>query len=347
MENKFDKLMDDLGVVLSKKIDSYVHCCRIATIYGITWNLITKKCTIAFKKLKRFKEYLLCAMKYRVMTAKALEYIGGMILHFSQLNKVAKIIAWNIIRLIHAYIRNGLFTKTDCIILPLYIIRDIKFWYVYSDFIKTVDIADILYTPSIAIYGSSDACNTGGGFIVGEMWSLYKFDKLHCNNWHINQKELHTVLTVINTFKHNLTGRKLILYVDNTTACFGIIKKWSSIPQIMIFIYELCLLLIKYKIMLWVNWISSHNNGISDALSRFNEKEFINILHLFNLNISNNGIHSDYYRTWKFNTNEPFNNKQDNIEYKNFIAFLKLHKNRRLQKGYPNYGLNFNLNNSI
>ncbi len=79
MEKCFDKLMDILGIELSKKIHSYVKCCRKATIYGIEWNLETKRCNIPLKKLNKFKNYLLIAMKYRIVTGRFLDYISGII----------------------------------------------------------------------------------------------------------------------------------------------------------------------------------------------------------------------------------------------------------------------------
>ncbi len=347
MQNRFDNLMRELGVEISRKVDSYVNCCQEATIYGIFWNLKVKKCSISAKKLKKFKTFLLYVMQYRVLTGKALEYIAGMILHLSQLNKLSKCLAWNIIRLIHNYIRNGIYKKTDCLILPLYIIRDLRFWFLYSDNIKTVDIADIIYTPSIAIYGSSDACDTGAGFIIGNNWSPYKFDKEHIKNWHINQKELHAVLTAIHTFKNELTGKKLIMYIDNSTACYGIINKWSSTPQIMFFIYELCLLMIEYKIVVFVNWISSNNNGPSDALSRGNNKEFWRIKNLYNLQLNNKPTPSRYYRNFRFINNNKYCEFKYVNEYDEFVQFLKLPYNTRIIKGYYNYARSFSLNNPL
>ncbi len=78
MENKFDNLLDVLGVDLSYKVHSYIHCCQEGKVYGIMWNLKTKMCWIPDKKLNKFKKFVLLSMKYRTITGAVLDYIAGM-----------------------------------------------------------------------------------------------------------------------------------------------------------------------------------------------------------------------------------------------------------------------------
>ncbi len=157
----------------------------------------------------------------------------------------------------------------------------------------------------------------------------------------------HAVLTVVNTFKDKLTGKKLVLYIDNSTAVASIRKKWSNSMQIMMFIYDLCILMIKYKCLIYVDWISSNSNGVSDALSRCNWDTFWNIVNLYQMTINPLPTTSLYYNNFRFINNDKYMENKFINEYNEFAQFLNLPFNTRLQKGYYNYDSHFNLNNVI
>ncbi len=266
MESDFDKLMETLGIEVSRKMHAYVHACTKATIYGVVWDLTTKQCHIPIKKLNKFREFLTIAISHRIVTGRFIDYIAGNILYFAQLNPLAKCSVWRLMKYITYNLRSEIYKTSDIFLLPLDIINDLKFWFKYTNLVSNIPIADIIYKPSITIYGSTDASNKYAGWIVGKKWSFYKFENTD-KKLHINQKEFHCVLSVLNTLKESLTGKKVHLYIDNSTTVNGIIKKWSKTYDIMKFIHELCLFMIEYKIHVYVDWISSASNVIADSLS--------------------------------------------------------------------------------
>ncbi len=250
---------------------------------------------------------------------------------------------------ITANLRKDNYNPSDLFFLPIDILRDLKFWFKYVDLVKEIPIANILSNPSMNIYGSTDASDNYGGWLIGKYWSIYKFDDTN-KHFHINQKELHTILSALYRLKHKLTGKKVHLYVDNKVAVSSIINKWSSKFNIMMFVYELCHLLIKYKIFVYVEWISSHSNTLSDALSRCKDEPkyydiFWNQIKLYNYQINSVPTKTIVFNDFQFLNKKLNNNLTIKDEYLNFINFMNLPPSLKINKTYPNYGNDFKLDN--
>ena len=321
LESLYDKLLNKLNVIISHK--KSIHCCQKAIIYGIEWNLIDKTANIPEEKLSSFLYAIDMIIKYRVISGSALERLCGKIMSYAQLNEYSKPLCFHMITYIYNNIRCGYYSKTDVFILPLSIIYDLMFWKEYIINIKTVPINYILKTPIINITGSSDACNNGAGFIVGDKFAFYKFNDNHLN-WHINQKEAHVILTLIETLKHQLTGQKIRLYVNNATIYGALRKKWSNKQGIMMFVYEICLRMIKYKIWLHIDWISSEMNELSDALSRYDFKRFDQISLQYNIHFNKTPLDVSYVNDFTIMPNKTNHYENDMVEYKSFINSLKM-----------------------
>ena len=193
-------------------------------------------------------------------------------MHWSQLRGASKSLLINTVIFLHKFVKTVPDYKKKWFKLTKPIVKDIKFWLSYSDLIKTVPMEDIIRTTSRQIIGSSDACDVGGGFVVGTHWSFYRFMDWHLNNWENAQKEAHAVLMIIRNLKHVLTGRKLILLIDNQTVYWAMKRHWSS-DMMMPFIYELSLLQMKYKIWIWFEWFPTQFN--------------LHLMHSLLLNVSN------------------------------------------------------------
>eukprot|EP01083_Nonionella_stella_P102493 291599_1 len=92
----------------------------------------------------------------------------------------------------------------------------------------------VVYAPSIMVSGSTDASNKGGGFMIGEHWGAYKFkdvlnsEGLNHRKMHINLQEAHAVIMLLSNFRSYLSGKKLLLYIDNTTVYYGMRNHWAK-----------------------------------------------------------------------------------------------------------------------
>lgn len=296
MFKTFDEICNLLNIKIST--DKNINCTQKAVVYGFEFDLKNKTVGIPDTKYKEMIDFIDAVIKYKKISGRALESLCGKIMHWSQLRKPAKALCYNMIGFIYQHIRDKYHHKLRWFTLPECIIQDLKFWRKYAALIKTVSMDSIIYKPKYSIYGSSDACDTGAGFVIGNKWGVYKFSQKHIK-WHINQKEAHAVLMLIYNQRNYLSGKRLTLYVDNTSLFFAMCKHWSSATQLMPFIYEISLLMIKYCIEIWFEWIPSKTNVMADALSRYDFNHFYKYTKLLNLEINKKPMPLFYYSSFK------------------------------------------------
>ena len=73
---------------------------------------------------------------------------------------------------------------------------------------------------------------------------------------------------LLHNLRKELTGKKLVLMVDNTSLFYSMAKHWGS-ELMMPCIYEMCYLMMEYKIQIWFEWMPTEANKLADSLSRF------------------------------------------------------------------------------
>ena len=300
MMKKFDELCQELNVIIS--VDKNINIAQEAELYGFQWNLKKKTVGIPNEKRENLKRFIELVIQYQIISGRALESLCGKIMHWSQLYKPAKPLCYNMLGFIYQNIRQDKNLKLRWFILPESVITDLKFWLRYIDILQEVKMARILYTPSIQINGSSDASNFGAGYCIGDMWSNYRFTHEHKNSLHINQKEAHAILTLIETLKYKLTGKRLVLFVDNTAVFYAMCNRWAG-PQLMPFVYETSIKMMEYKIDIWFEWIPTESNVLADTLSRFKTNEFWEWVNLYNIRLRPHKTPSKYIHNLSLNPN--------------------------------------------
>ena len=291
MTKIFDDLCKELNVKIS--VDKNITNADRFELYGFYFDLVLKTVSIPNEKFKRIVTALEEAIKFKWVTGRALESICGKLMHWSQLRGASKALLINTVKFIHKELRKTPRYKTKWFKLTDSVINDFKFWIAFSKLIRTVQMEDIIKSPSIELIGSSDASNFGGGFVVGDEWGYYRFTRTHRKQWEIAQKEAHAVLMIIRNMKHMITGRKLILLIDNQTLYWAMKRHWST-GIMMPFIYELSLLQMKYKTWIWFEWIPTQYNLLADALSRFNLESFWHYKEIYNYQIRPKPIRLSY-----------------------------------------------------
>ena len=291
MAKCFDDLCRELNVKISTNKNVDVQ--QRFELYGFFFDLELKTVSIPDEKHRKLTKFIEQAIKFRWMTRRAIETLCGQIMHWSQLRGASKALLINTVTFLHKQVKTLPGYKKKWFRLTTMIVKDLKFWLSYSQLLKTVPMEDIIKAPSYQIIGSSDACDIGGGFVVGTHWSYYKFIDRHINRWEIAQKEAHAVLMIINNLKHWLTGKKLILLIDNQTLFWAMKRHWAS-GMMMPFIYELSLLQMKYKIWIWFEWIPTQYNILSDALSRGNLNSFWHAVELHNYKVDKKPLRLKY-----------------------------------------------------
>ena len=297
MESKFDGLCKEVNVKISHEKD--VTATKKAVIYGFLFDLENQTVGIPEDKLIALRKFIQCTIDIGIITGRALEKLCGKIMHWSQLYKPAKSLCYNMITHLHKHIRIQKHYRTLCWILPDCIIKDLKFWLKYIELIREVPMKSIIREPSIQVIGSSDACDEGAGFCIQKHWSHYLFSEKH-RKLQIDEKEAHAVIMLLYNLREELTGKKLILFVDNAVLYWAMVRHWAG-ERMMPCIYEICHMMMEYNICVWFEWIPTDYNVLADTLSRQDVASFWEWIRLFHININPTPLQLDYVNDYVFN----------------------------------------------
>ncbi len=274
MTNNFDQMCSDLNVKISHEKDE--NWIQKGIVHGFGFDLASnpKLAFIPEHKFKELIDVLILCLTHRFVTGEALESICGKIMHWSQFRKYAKVLCYRMLAFIFRYIRKNKHLKSHIFYVFDELAIDMRFWLKYCWYLRIVTMESILYTPSITVIASSDACDTGAGFVIDSHWAYYdfsntpnKYGKIH-SEMSINYQEAHAVLMLVNNFRHTLSGRTCLIFVDNKSVLWSLIKNWSTSSALMEYIQEIVLHLCIFRIGLRVEFIPTEMNGYSDALSR-------------------------------------------------------------------------------
>lgn len=296
MQNTFDELCMELGVKISHKKD--INAAKTFVVYGFLFDLERRRVGIPKDKLDDLKRFMSLVIELKFITGRALEKLCGRIMHWALLSKPSKSLCYNSLYYILNKIREKKANK-KWFKLPEYLIKDLLFWLTVCDYIKEVNIESIIKNPRTDIYGSSDASNKGGGFVIGRWWNSYHFKGKHID-WHINQKEGHVVVTALYNLRRYLTGKRVVIYIDNATIYYAMCRHWASSAMLMEVIYDICAIMMKYRIEVWFEWIPTENNVLADTLSRFKMDEFWNHINDYDFDIFRNPIDITYLNDSSF-----------------------------------------------
>ena len=266
LERRFDLLLRHLRVQQSHHKRIRVRASGIA--YGWHWNLRTQRVSIPTEKLEDMKRHVLFVIYHRTMNVRMLKSLNGRIMHYSQISGLAKACLWHSTQVVCRILDQRGYSDDDIIHVPISIVRQWCFWYLLLPHISTAPIASLLTTPSVDVYGSSDASTTGAGYIVGPYWAHYLFPAGTCDGWHINHKELHVLLTMVRNLGLTYHGRYIHMYVDSQSVVGSFARRWSSSPHQMSLLWELLLTMHQYRMLLYLEWIPTYMNIAADHLSR-------------------------------------------------------------------------------
>jgi hypothetical protein len=109
---------------------------------------------------------------------------------------------------------------------------------------------------------------TGGGYCTAAgHWRLWGYSGAAARK-HITWKELHAVLAVVRDHGHRWVGCRVPIRCDNSSVVGAVRKKWTRSAAMDGTLQELYQLAGRYDLDLEITWISTHDNGAADALSR-------------------------------------------------------------------------------
>ena len=148
--------------------------------------------------------------------------------------------------------------------------QDLSWWLECISSHNGTAIVDVDWSVGDIIHVFSDASDFGSGAVCqGEWWSIvYTSESAFCREMSINWRELHAVVKAVATWAPHNPGARVIFHVDNSTACHILNKLYTPVNELMELVRHWCLVVEKYKLSTAVVYISTHDNGMADAISR-------------------------------------------------------------------------------
>ncbi len=302
----FDKLCDELNVQIS--VEKNEDGIQKGIVHEFGFNLANNPKTVHIpsNKMLDILNAILLLQKYRYADGIALEALSGKMMHYSQFRKQSKMLCFRLLRKIHERIRKNPRLRYKVFFVPDMIMRDLVFWTVYMSHMRNITMESILYMPSITITASTDASEDGGAYVIGRNYAGYRFSS-QPNEFGITHKgldidklEAHAVIMLLHNHRHDLTGRQVLLYVDNKCVLFSMYRNWSGSVELMEYIQEIVMIQCVYNIGIHIEYIPSEFNKLSDSLSRFNQKEFDHYVDVFDLEMNDQPDELEYYESLRY-----------------------------------------------
>ena len=334
IEEMLDHTFEELGVQVSKT--KSIPATQGVRCHGVWFNLDFEdnpgeQQTVEIPKTKydQFIEFLTIAIEHRLITIKAAESLCGKIMHYSLMKPVMKVMCWSMVHFLYQFCKNNRRDPKRVIILPMRIVRALQFVKSVGEYLRRATFNEVLGITPITISAASDACNESGAFYIAGHWNIHDYKGAH-KKWHINCKEGHAVVMLLTRFGPELTGKRLLLHVDNQVivACFA--KKWSKSPKVMALIFEICALLIKFKMMLFIEWVASATNVVADALSRKDVPGCRKICDELKIPLDDDMTRCTYVE--KLESKCFLDKKSDDAEIKRLVKWLKKDPSQRCKK---------------
>lgn len=250
--------------------------------HGAIWDLINLFVSVPQPKIDWVIKAIEFVIKYKYASVRFWYKLSGKLMYFASFYKPTKALIANLIWYIYKLIFNNNLNKDDLILINEVIIADLLYWKQYCKYLTNIPIKYLLKNYNFSFVFSTDASSTGLGIYFQGYYIFYKIPA-NIMHWHINEKEVFAILVGLNTFKKQMANLQGRCYVDNMTAKAVFANKWSTNPRIMQCLYFSCLIMLEYKILIYVDYITTHLNCIADSLSRFEIQRFYNLCNKYSL----------------------------------------------------------------
>ena len=246
---------------------------RRTKIYGWMFYTATTpiKIYLPIKKLHKIKQFLkIFIHKVDFCTLKFLFSLTGTLMHYSQINKIIKIICIKLVRKIYESINNNIEIKKQMnkiIYIPKWMKQHMSlfehFLLKYQEFsINTILNA---YKPQIQI--ATDATLISYGiYCYGYYISSLIPRKLIGQPVHIT--EAWTVIQALHIFKDICAGKTVLIHCDNEPTVKVLTRYWNKHEQWQPYLQERGLFMIDNKCIIDLKHVPGERNIFADNLSR-------------------------------------------------------------------------------
>jgi len=246
--------------------------------HGWIWDLRNQIAIYPIKKRKDIINLIQHVLKYKYCTIKYLFRLIGLIMDFSRINQLIKVVCHAMLTKIYLKLKihrkTGKYLNMDqFIFIDFRIQQQLYFWkdQVHNNFQSF--IYRIFARPSISMTLYTDAAKLGYGIFAEGHFCAAHFD-LSLMQRHIHIKEFLAVIMAFHMLGHRFAGHHIHVYVDNTAVVCAMARKWAKDYEMMRCVYHMCQLITTLKCSVYFDWIPTDDNILADALSRDEWRKF-------------------------------------------------------------------------
>jgi len=160
--------------------------------------------------------------------------------------------------------------------LPIEAIRDIDWWRTSLLSHNGTSFFARDWASTTVKHVFTDASNYGFGACWGSEWfaMVYRGRFASLAERSINWRELHVAVKALATWAPVWANSAVIFHIDNQATCGILHKLYSPCSELMEFVRSWALILEEFRIDVRIEYISTVDNVLADALSRGAIKEF-------------------------------------------------------------------------
>ena len=267
------KIVNDAG--LTEQCKKRTWCERITKIYGWIFNTNNMTIRLPFDKLEKIKKILnIFLFKVDYCTTKFLFKVCGLLMHYSQINKIIKIICIKVVKLIYENINTNLSIKRQLnkiILIPTFIKNHFNIFYHFITKTTTFSIESIIneYKPQLLI--ATDATLISYGIYCNGTY-VSSFLPFNMIGQPIHLCECWAVLQAIYLFE--CKNMNVVVYTDNEPTSKVMQNYWCKDLQWEPYLSNRAKFMIKNNCIIDVIYVKGKCNIFADYLSRGKLKSF-------------------------------------------------------------------------
>ena len=261
---------------------------QLSTYLGIEYDLRVPSMALPKKKQKAYLRHVQHFLDRKTCTIRRseLDSLVGKLAHCAQIFSQAKIYYQ---RLLTA-LRNAKRGKNTVIRFGVQEMDDLRWWRsLLKETSNTVilDPEDWKDTSTHKIYTDASGktgygCMYKGQYFYGT-WNEEITAAIKAGDVDINSLELVCLTMALDTFGHQLRGKRILFRCDNSSCVHNLAKESSQKALRAAILRRLYVVAAMYGIQVKATWISTHDNEHADALSRADFTRFYQLTQSFPL----------------------------------------------------------------
>jgi hypothetical protein len=273
-------LMERVGLPENEKKMQLVS--QLSVYLGIEYDLTVPSMSLPAKKQQQYLRHVQHFLDRNQPTIKRseLDSLVGKLAHCAQIFSQAKIYYQRLL----AALRKAELHKNAIVHLGAQEMDDIRWWKaLLQEHSGTVILStdDWEHTCKHKIYTDASS-RTGYGIMWKGKYFYGKWSKeitaaIDAGDLDINMLELICLTMALDTFGHQLKGKRILFRCDNSSCVHNIAKQSSQKELRAIILRRLYVVASLFGIQLKSTWISTHDNEHADALSRADLTRFFSL----------------------------------------------------------------------